>query len=54
MTNTEAHAKLKGTFSADKNEILFNQFNINYNETKAIFRRGSILVRQKVESGTPQ
>ena len=46
MTNTEAHARLKGTLAGEKNEILFSQFNINYNEVELIFRRGSILLRQ--------
>ena len=45
MTTKEAHAKLKGTYSKDKNQILFNQFAINYNNEPEICKRGSILIR---------
>ena len=31
MNNQAAMERLKGTLSADKNEILFSQFGINYN-----------------------
>lgn len=40
----------QGTFSKDKNEILFAQFGINYNSLPAMFRKGSILVRESEES----
>ena len=46
-TTTEAEAVLKGTFSSDKNELLFSQFHINYNNIPAIYRKGSILYRSK-------
>lgn len=45
LSPTEAHAKLKGTFSKDKHEILFNQYGINYNELNPIFKKGTILIR---------
>ncbi len=34
----------QGTVSSDKNELLFSQFGINYNNIPAIFRKGSILI----------
>lgn len=48
-TETEAEAALCGTVSADKNELLFSQFNINYNTLPALHRKGSVLSRRKVE-----
>ncbi|CEH18941.1 trnahis guanylyltransferase [Ceraceosorus bombacis] len=42
-TEREAHERLKGTLSADKNEILFNEHNINYDSLPPLFRKGSIL-----------
>lgn len=35
----------QGTFSADKNEILFSRFGINYNNEPEVFKKGSILYR---------
>ena len=38
MTNKMAQERLKGTFSNDKNEILFSEFGINYNnEPEQVF-----------------
>jgi len=45
MTKFEADARLKGTFSKDKHEILFSELGINYNELPDIFKKGSILIR---------
>ncbi|XP_006813680.1 putative tRNA(His) guanylyltransferase [Saccoglossus kowalevskii] len=45
----EAEQKLKGTYSSDKNELLFSQFDINYNELPQLFRKGTVLFWQKVE-----
>lgn len=47
MTPNDAQVELKGTVSADKNEILFSKFNINYNELPQIFRKGSVVIREK-------
>ena len=47
LTNEEAHKKLKGTLSKDKNEILFNDYKINYNDEPEICKRGSIFIRMK-------
>lgn len=45
----QAEAALRGTFSADKNELLFTKFNINYNALPAMFRKGTILLRKRVQ-----
>eukprot|EP00794_Sanderia_malayensis_P020376 gene20376-22385_t len=43
MTNKEAESRLKDTLSGEKNEILFSQFGINYNNESQQFRKGSVL-----------
>lgn len=48
LTNQQAEAKLRGTFSADKNELLFQEFGINYNNLPAMYRKGTILLRKRV------
>lgn len=48
-SKNEAHEILKGTFSKDKNELLFQRFQMNYNNERATFRKGSCAYRQKVE-----
>ncbi|KAL8870862.1 MAG: hypothetical protein Q9174_003191 [Haloplaca sp. 1 TL-2023] len=45
MGTTEAEEMLKGTLAADKNEILFSRFGINYNNEPEQFRKGSVIVR---------
>lgn len=49
MTTAEAHAELKGTVSAQKNEILFSRFQINYSKIDELERRGSIYRREARE-----
>lgn len=34
--------------SSDKNEILFSELNINYNELPEIFKKGSVLLWEQV------
>lgn len=46
LTNTAAEEELKGTVAADKNEILFTRYHINYNSEPEICRKGSIIFRQ--------
>ncbi|SOV13035.1 tRNAHis guanylyltransferase, putative [Plasmodium gaboni] len=46
-TNDEAHKFLLTTQTKDKNELLFSRFNINYNNLPEIFRRGTIIIRNK-------
>ncbi|KAI5960761.1 THG1 [Candida pseudojiufengensis] len=45
LTPQEAEQRLMGTVSSDKNEILFKECNINYNNESEIFKKGTILVR---------
>ncbi|KAK6219417.1 hypothetical protein LQW54_002149 [Pestalotiopsis sp. IQ-011] len=54
MSGTEAEKFLAGTVSADKNEILFSRFHINYNNEPEIYRKGSVVVRdyELVETGS--
>ena len=47
LSKDEAHKKLKGTLSNDKNEILFSQFNINYNNEPEVYKKGTLLIRVK-------
>ncbi|XP_053572200.1 probable tRNA(His) guanylyltransferase isoform X1 [Bombina bombina] len=49
LSPSQAQERLKGTVAADKNEILFTEFNINYNKEPLVYRKGSILVWQKVD-----
>ncbi len=49
LTNEQAHYKLKGTFSKDKNEILHNQFDINYNFIEEVYKRGTIILKMMKE-----
>lgn len=46
MSPKEAETRLMGTLAADKNEILFSQFGINYNNEPEMFKKGTILVRE--------
>lgn len=52
LTNTEAHAKLKGTFSKDKHEILFN-LGINYNLLEDVYKKGT-LIRRFLDPNAPK
>lgn len=53
LTNREAHDLLSGTLSGEKNEILFSQFNINYNDLPELYRKGSIIYKVKEETEGP-
>ena len=48
MTPHEAQQRLKGTVSSDKNELLFSQFNINYNNLPQLYRKGTVLISEQV------
>ena len=53
-SKTNAENKLKNTLSSDKNEILFTEFGINYNNEPAIYKKGTIQIRktyQEIISG---
>ncbi|KAL8737172.1 MAG: hypothetical protein Q9181_001961 [Wetmoreana brouardii] len=45
MGTTEAEETLKGTNAADKNEILFSRFGINYNNESEQYKKGSLVTR---------
>jgi len=45
MSAQDAEQRLSGTVSADKNEILFQEFGINYNNEPECFKKGTILYR---------
>jgi tRNA(His) guanylyltransferase len=38
----------QGTVAAQKHELLFSEFGINYNQLDERYRKGSVLVREKV------
>lgn len=40
----EAQERLKTTFSGDKNEILFSEYSINYNNELEQFKKGSVII----------
>lgn len=44
VSPNDAETQLCGTVSADKNEILFSKFGINYNNEPEMFKKGSLLV----------
>lgn len=46
LSTTQAHEVLSGTYSKDKNEILFSRFGINYGKLPERYKKGSVLVRQ--------
>ncbi|KAI4328578.1 hypothetical protein L6164_020918 [Bauhinia variegata] len=45
MTEKEAQDFLKGAEKRDKNDLLFEEFNVNYNTLEAIFRQGSCVLK---------
>ena len=44
--------RLKGTLAKDKNEILFTEFGVNYNNEPEQFRKGTAIHRKRVEVKT--
>ncbi|KAG8438786.1 hypothetical protein GDO86_005108 [Hymenochirus boettgeri] len=48
LTPSEAQKRLRGSVAAEKNEMLFSEFNINYNNEPVLYRKGSVLIWQKV------
>lgn len=45
LSGKEAENRLIGTVSSDKNEILFKEYGINYNNELEIFKKGTVIVR---------
>lgn len=48
LSTRDAEKRLMGTSSADKNEILFKEFGINYNDEPEIFKKGSLIYKDEV------
>lgn len=48
----QAEEKLRGTLASHKNELLFQEFGINYNNEPQLFRKGTTLIRKLVPDGT--
>ena len=48
-STTSAEKILNGTLSAEKNEILFSRFGINYNNEPEMYKKGSIVIRETKE-----
>ena len=46
LSNQEAQERLKGTLAKDKNEILFSEFGINYNNEPEQYKKGTTLIRE--------
>ncbi|CAG0883781.1 unnamed protein product [Cyprideis torosa] len=51
LSRTNAQERLQGTVSGDKNEILFSEFGINYNNEPQQFRKGTVLFWVRKEEG---
>ncbi|XP_023244464.1 probable tRNA(His) guanylyltransferase [Centruroides sculpturatus] len=51
LTAQQAEQRLSGTVSSDKNEILFSEFNTNYNNLPELYRKGTVIVREKLKNG---
>merc|ERR1712110_600198 len=49
LSNRDAQERLKGSVSGDKNEILFSEFNINYNNEPEQFKKGTTIIKKKIE-----
>ncbi|KAI5785939.1 Thg1 C terminal domain-containing protein [Geopyxis carbonaria] len=49
MSAVQAEEALQRTVAADKNEILFKRFGINYNDEPEMFRKGSVIYREYEE-----
>ncbi|XP_005089456.1 probable tRNA(His) guanylyltransferase [Aplysia californica] len=47
LTPAQSQERLKGTLSSDKNELLYSQFNINYNNLPELYRKGTVLIRPR-------
>lgn len=51
-TEVEAEAELRGTMAAEKNDIMFTRYEINYNELPEMFRKGSVVVKEETNVST--
>ncbi|KAG7273530.1 hypothetical protein CRUP_009879 [Coryphaenoides rupestris] len=48
LTTVQADERLKGTLAAEKNEILFSEFGVNYNSETLLLRKGTVLIWEKL------
>lgn len=46
MTPQQAEQRLMGTVASDKNEILFKECGVNYNNESEMYKKGTIIVRE--------
>lgn len=51
LKERDAEETLKGTTAADKNEILFSRFGVNYNREDEMFKKGSVIYQDMRETG---
>lgn len=49
MTPAQAEERLRFTLAAEKNEILWREYGVNYNDEPAMFRKGSLLLYDELE-----
>lgn len=49
LTTQDAHEKLRGSYSSDKNELLFSEYGINYNNEDVMYKKGTILMRKSIK-----
>jgi len=47
LTPRAAQERLSGTVSGDKNEILFSEFGVNYNNEPAQLKKGTTIIKRK-------
>ncbi|XP_067939586.1 probable tRNA(His) guanylyltransferase [Watersipora subatra] len=50
LDNRQAEERLKVTDSAMKNEMLFSEFNTNYNDESEMHKKGTVVYREKAQS----
>lgn len=48
LSTKQAQERLRGTVSSDKNEILFQEFQTNYNNLPALYRKGTVVIREPI------
>jgi len=53
MTPKGAQERLKGTVSGDKNEILFSEFGVNYNNEPNQLKKGTTIIKRKEKIDLP-
>ncbi|CCM04235.1 uncharacterized protein FIBRA_06402 [Fibroporia radiculosa] len=49
-TTAQAHATLRGTVSGTKHEMLHSRFGMNYNSIPTRYRKGSVLIRERISA----